>query len=271
MHWTDFSGCQQCSIGTRIYDPDCGLYYCDDGECNNTDTTGYDDDDSGSDSSDSGDSDSGDSGTVYSGTPSPTRSHVESDTDTTGAFSTSETTRVVRVCTDGYFEIVSVSRRDNENGETSSSGYPEFQLDSDEYNVIGYVSDSGDFVFEYTDSYDDTYYFMLICWMSSLVNVFYCVLFNCIFACLFNLFFSCFLNVWLLLCLTLCFARLNFVGWCSLFGLFLTWFSNGCLKLCLVCFGAIYECQFLFCFTNFCHYFLSCCLMVCLIHFGAIF
>ena len=142
IHCTDFLGCQQCSVGT--YDPD-----CDDGECDNADTTGdeNDDDDSGSDSSDSRDSDSGDSGTVYSGTPSPTQSTVDSDTETTGAYSNSETTRVVRVCTDGYFGIVSVSRPDSqfllgkyyENGETSTSGYPEFQLDSDEYNIIGYL------------------------------------------------------------------------------------------------------------------------------------
>ena len=47
------------------------------------------------------------------------------------------------------------------NGKTSSSGYPEFELDSHKYNIIGFVSHAGDFVFENTDSYNDTYCFML--------------------------------------------------------------------------------------------------------------
>ena len=94
---------------------------------------------------------------------SPAGSPVDRDTETTVAAA-----RVVRVCTDGYFETVSVSQADYsyslgkyyENGKTSISGYPEFSLDSNEYNVIGYVGSAGDYIFEYSDSYDDTYYFM---------------------------------------------------------------------------------------------------------------
>ena len=88
-----------------------------------------------------------------------------------------------------------------------------------------------------------------------------------------------------------------FVGWCGVFGLFLSWFSNGCLKLCLVCvwcyflsvcfyfvwpifdtafkwlFKALFnmclvlflKCLFLVCLIHFWHYFLTGCLMLCLI------
>ena len=79
--------------------------------------------------------------------------------ETTGASSYSETTTVLRVCTDGYFEIVCVSRPDfestllgkyYENGETSISGYPQDSLDGDEYNVIGYVSSASDYLFDCT-------------------------------------------------------------------------------------------------------------------------
>ena len=42
-------------------------------------------------------------------------------------------------------------------------------------------------------------------------------------------------------CFTIYFASLNFVGWCSLFGLFLTLFSNDCWKVCLICFWCYFE------------------------------
>ena len=101
MHCTDFLGCQQCATGTRTYDPECGLYYCDDGCGDSPDTT------------------EGGGETVLPGTPSPTRSPTEEsdeapDTTSSGSSDVDTTPGTTFPClrAGGYFEITSVSNSD---------------------------------------------------------------------------------------------------------------------------------------------------------------
>ena len=110
----------------------------------------------------------------------------------------------------------------------------------------------------------------------------------------FELFFKCmivalcevFWNLYLFVsktCFTICFASLDFVGWCSLFCLFLMRFLHGCLNLCLVCFwcyfwgvcccfvwpvfDTIFEWLFAALFHTFLVLFFKCLFLLCLTYF----